>query len=65
MSLQENTRIIERWMTAVNTKDYDSYADLFSKDVVFRSTATSEPVQGKTWPERSSRLFLLPSLTTN
>lgn len=47
MSLQENTIIIERWITAVNTKDYDGYADLFSKDVVFRSTATSELVQGK------------------
>jgi steroid delta-isomerase-like uncharacterized protein len=47
MSHQENTRIIERWITAVNTKDYDGYADLFSNDVIFRSTANSEPVRGK------------------
>jgi steroid delta-isomerase-like uncharacterized protein len=47
MSLQENTRIIERWITAVNSKDYDGYTNLFSKEVVFRSTATSEPINGK------------------
>ncbi len=47
MSVQENTRIIEEWFAAVNTQDYDSYADLFSDDVVLRSNATTETAQGK------------------
>jgi steroid delta-isomerase-like uncharacterized protein len=47
MSVQENTRIIEKWIAAVNSKDYDGYLDLFSDDIVSTSTATSEPAQGK------------------
>ena len=47
MTVQENTSIIERWFAAVNTQDFDRYVDLFSDDVVFRSTATTEGVPGK------------------
>ena len=47
MSVQENAEIIEKWIAAVNAKDYDSYLDLFSDDIVTRSTASTEPTQGK------------------
>ena len=47
MSAEGNSKIIKKWFTAVNAKDYDGYLDLFSDDVVSRSTANSEPIQGK------------------
>lgn len=47
MSVQENTRIIEKWIAAVNAKDIDGYLGLFSDAVVLRSTANSETAQGK------------------
>ena len=47
MSVQENAKIIEKWIAAVNAKDYDAYLDLFSADVLTRSTANTEPMLGK------------------
>lgn len=47
MSVQENSRIIEEWFAAVNAHDFDRYLDLFSDDIVMRSTMNPEPVRGK------------------
>ena len=47
MSVQENSKIIEVWIAAVNSQDVERYVDLFSEDVVFRSTTSPEPAKGK------------------
>jgi steroid delta-isomerase-like uncharacterized protein len=47
MSVHENTQIIEKWIAAVNAKDFDGYLALFSNDVVMRSTANIEQMEGK------------------
>lgn len=47
MSVEENKKMIEQWFAAINGKDYDGYLDLFSDDIVSRSTASAEPIQGK------------------
>ena len=47
MSVQENNQIIEKWFATINGKDYGGYLDLFSDDIVARSTANTEPMEGK------------------
>jgi steroid delta-isomerase-like uncharacterized protein len=47
MSVQENSKIIEKWFAAVNSQDVDGYLELFSEDVVLRSTTSPDPVRGK------------------
>ena len=47
MSVQENSKIIEEWITAINSQEIDRYLDLFSDDVVLRTTMSPEPARGK------------------
>jgi steroid delta-isomerase-like uncharacterized protein len=47
MSVQENSRIIEKIFETINAHDIGRYSELLSEDVVVRSTFGPEPLRGK------------------
>jgi ketosteroid isomerase-like protein len=60
MSVQENTRIIEKWFAAVNTRDVNRYSDLLADNIVVRSTVLPEPVWGREAAHRQMEATLAP-----
>ncbi len=47
MSIQENTKLVEEWFAAANTRDIDRYADLFADNIVVRSSILPQVVRGR------------------